>query len=206
MHVLKIITNLGSYLVFWSGLLLPSLVRTQVMIFGHIMICGSGTEVEMLLCGKTCPPLIYSSSFTITSSPRTVVPSILTHRPTTLLQPTMHLFKYSKLFFDINVIHILKFLSMQKKNDLVYRMQQIPIEPCMLLYHSCLKNSAAFNTTSVCQSDTRSDCDIRSDSAVFANHSRWIYQNIAHYTRSGMKLLRMLLPQRSKIHRHSCIK
>lgn len=61
------------------------------IVFGHIIICGSGTEVEILLCGKTCPPLIYNSSFTITSSPNTVVPSIRTHRPTTLLHPTIHL-------------------------------------------------------------------------------------------------------------------
>jgi len=79
------------------GRLLSSSIQTQIMISGHIIICGSGTEVEMLLCGKTCPPLIYNSSFTITSSPNTVVPSIRTHRPTTLLHPTIQLFTYFKL-------------------------------------------------------------------------------------------------------------
>lgn len=56
-----------------------------------MIICGSGTDVAILLCGSTWPPLIYNSSLTITSSPSTVIPSIRTHRPTTLLHPTIHL-------------------------------------------------------------------------------------------------------------------
>lgn len=52
-----------------------------------MIIDGSGTLSEMLLCGNTCPPLTKTSSFTITSSPSTVIPSSLTHRPTTHLQP-----------------------------------------------------------------------------------------------------------------------
>lgn len=55
----------------------------------HIIICGSGTEDAIFLCGNTCPPLMYISSFTITSSPKTVVPSILTQRPTQERHPTI---------------------------------------------------------------------------------------------------------------------
>lgn len=53
------------------------------------MTCGSGTDAAMDLCGRTCPPLMYISSFTITSSPSTVLFSIRTHCPTTLRHPTM---------------------------------------------------------------------------------------------------------------------
>lgn len=55
----------------------------------HIIICGSGTDVAIFLCGNTCPPLMYISSLTMTSSPNTVVPSILTQRPTQERQPTI---------------------------------------------------------------------------------------------------------------------
>ena len=37
----------------------------------HMMTCGSGTEAPMDLCGRTLPPLMYSSSLTVTSSPNT---------------------------------------------------------------------------------------------------------------------------------------
>lgn len=55
------------------------------------MIWGSGTDTVIFLWGRTCPPLMYVSSFTMTSSPRTVVPSIRTHFPTEHLHPTMQL-------------------------------------------------------------------------------------------------------------------
>lgn len=56
-----------------------------------MIICGSGTDVAIFLCGNTCPPLIYVSSFTITSSPKTVTPSIRTHLPTEHFHPTIQL-------------------------------------------------------------------------------------------------------------------
>jgi len=37
-----------------------------------MMICGSGTDSEISLCGSIRPPLMYSSSLTTTSSPRTL--------------------------------------------------------------------------------------------------------------------------------------
>lgn len=44
---------------------------------GHMtMVPGSGMLVEMALCGKMSPPLINFSSFTCTSSPTTVMPSM----------------------------------------------------------------------------------------------------------------------------------
>lgn len=55
-----------------------------------MMIAGSGTLSEMLLCGRTCPPLTNTSSFTITSSPSTVMFSQRTHRPTMQRHPIMH--------------------------------------------------------------------------------------------------------------------
>lgn len=54
----------------------------QFLAFFYIIIEGSGTLSEMLLCGNTCPPFTNTSSLTITSSPSTVIPSNLTHRPT----------------------------------------------------------------------------------------------------------------------------
>ena len=39
----------------------------------HMTILGSVMLVEMLLCGKTDAPLMYSSSLMVTSSPRTVI-------------------------------------------------------------------------------------------------------------------------------------
>lgn len=54
------------------------------------MIDGSGTLSEILLCGRTWPPFTKISSFTITSSPSTVIPSILTQRPTMHRQPIIH--------------------------------------------------------------------------------------------------------------------
>ena len=39
---------------------------------GYMMICGSGTDSEISLCGSIRPPLMYSSSFTTTSSPSTL--------------------------------------------------------------------------------------------------------------------------------------
>lgn len=62
---------------------------TKLPYLTHMMICGSGTDAPMDLCGRTWPPLMYISSFTITSSPSTVVFSMRTHCPTTLLHPMM---------------------------------------------------------------------------------------------------------------------
>lgn len=45
-----------------------------------MIICGSGDESEMDLCGSILPPLIYNSSLTITSSPSTDTPSIRTYK------------------------------------------------------------------------------------------------------------------------------
>lgn len=42
----------------------------------YIMICGSGTDSEISLCGSIRPPLMYSSSLTMTSSPSTLTFSI----------------------------------------------------------------------------------------------------------------------------------
>jgi len=53
----------------------------------HIMICGSGTDSEISLCGSIRPPLMYNSSFTTTSSPRTLTFSI---RAFTYVTPSTH--------------------------------------------------------------------------------------------------------------------
>jgi hypothetical protein len=55
----------------------------------YMMMDGSGTLSVILLCGKTWPPLTNISSFTMTSSPSTVIPSRRTQRPTMHLHPMM---------------------------------------------------------------------------------------------------------------------
>lgn len=68
---------------------LNSSAPTTIHTVFYIIICGSGTDRAMDLCGNTWPPFTYSSSLTITSSPRTVQFSMRTQRPTTERQPTM---------------------------------------------------------------------------------------------------------------------
>lgn len=58
---------------------LNDVARYLNFFFFYMMIFGSKTEAPILLCGKTIPPLTYSSSLTITSSPSTDTFSILTH-------------------------------------------------------------------------------------------------------------------------------
>lgn len=58
---------------------LNDVARYLLFFFFYMMIFGSKTEAPILLCGKTIPPLTYSSSLTITSSPSTDTFSILTH-------------------------------------------------------------------------------------------------------------------------------
>jgi hypothetical protein len=43
----------------------------------YMMICGSGTDSDISLCGNIRPPFMYSSSLTSTSSPSTETFSIL---------------------------------------------------------------------------------------------------------------------------------
>ena len=76
---------------------IPGLSRRQLRgSLRHMIICGSGTDSEISLCGSIRPPLMYSSSFTTTSSPRTDTFSIrayITHTASNivmeLLPPTV---------------------------------------------------------------------------------------------------------------------
>ena len=55
------------------------LILYKLILF-YMMICGSGTETTMDLCGSMRAPLIYSSSWIRTSSPKTETFSIRTYR------------------------------------------------------------------------------------------------------------------------------
>lgn len=58
----------------------------------HMTMAGSVIEAEMDLWGKTAAPLTSSSSLILTSSPKTVVLSHRTHRPTVEFHPIIELF------------------------------------------------------------------------------------------------------------------
>jgi hypothetical protein len=69
----------------------------------------------MLLCGKTWPPFTKISSLTMTSSPRTVMPSILTQRPTIHRHPIIQEFSHECDFIVAPFRTVHRFMQTPKK-------------------------------------------------------------------------------------------
>lgn len=119
----------------------------------------------MLLCGKTDPPLIYNSSFTITSSPSTVFPSILTHRPTKHLHPIM-----------LEESQACDFITAPFKT--VHRLMHTP-KAYFILKYADYYFLFPFNFT-IFYDDVCSNSNIRTNTTTLTNCGRWIDQNVAY--------------------------
>jgi len=106
----------------------------------HMMICGSATDVPIDLCGSTFPPLTYTSSLTVTSSPSTHTFSILTHWPTVQLEGKIWRGQPSQL------------LSTPSYDTGVH--------PWVLLDSGSLQHCATLDTDPFINHNARSDCNV----------------------------------------------
>lgn len=140
----------------------------------YMMILGSGTDSLMDLWGRTLAPFRYSSSFTITSSPKTVTFSIRTwgcrwtQRHCVILSTTIITQLRVKEAGDWSYTHPLANRGAPAHDA--------ALQPWMWSHSCALHHSAAFYPHPILHNHTSTDADIWSDGAVFPDLGCWVLQ------------------------------
>lgn len=172
-----------------------------------MMMEGSGTLSEILLWGNTWPPFTKTSSFTITSSPRTVIPSRRTQRPTMHRQPMMQELNQEWDFTIAPVgkccIESSKLSPMRSHSPLriVHLLMQTPEKENFVRAEIRL---ALLIIRTILDNDTRANSYVWSNATATTDFCSWIDDNVTDHARTVVELWRIPLSQRRQVQAHPC--